>query len=823
MDKVLGETGHRGIKAVRLQDGTVTNDPKVLLEEVLNSFQRQHNTEDEELSTYTEELISHLLKLYNRTQRRDMHCTPITIRELDEVLYKLTPGKTPGVDRLPAELYRRLPLNLKRHLAARLWDIAIGKTDVLSNWANLVHPLYKKGDWANPDNWRTIVCATTEAKLIWMLILKRVAPTVYQAIPPTMWGAIPGRLPLEAVFMQDAVVDMDPISLIITSLDVKGAFPNTSHRLLRAVWNHLELPFQGFLQVYLATRMYAVKNVVGTTPWVHPASRVPQGGAEGPFFFLLVTLPLAFYIRPSYPDVAPYPLRTTLLVFADDMAVVTATARQPLPTTPDSTRATKVLHDVTNYLEGNQLLVHNVKSATMVHTAPPPPLRPGAPPMNPVCMATYLGVQQAATASGVTLPPNLIRQLTRTLVIARIVALSTQALAYFLQAVLNADIGFQALHLTHPQQMLQEATTTVRRAWTIHGHRPTSLPAAVRVASPPYYGDNTDHLVNNAYTAHTATHLHRLMPNHEPEVRVIFTLTLREAQYHDNTCPRYILHQRGLPTKVGSRIWNHLQLLLPHHQHVIQTNHPCRETGPVAVLQTAVDGGPTGSTTTLDLVGNTLHLVRVNPNQMRALQRVGTHHIPFLQHLEWPNKSILESNMRNTAAQTGHPQPTDGEVREAFDLFWSTHKRPLPQAPPRRNQAHHRPPQQVDYVPGATVPAVLLLAPNGLKTTLRPGRARGYLWKLPPPTARSFPHHLLEMWVTHLQPAPDAHMMGTGMQTQTTRTQDTYFLVLSHCNELAHVVAAGSAPLFALSSCKFLVSWANNTKQWTITNINKWI
>ena len=52
--KVLGETGHRGIKVVRLQEGTVTNDPKVVLEEVLNSFQRQHNTEDEGLSAYTE-------------------------------------------------------------------------------------------------------------------------------------------------------------------------------------------------------------------------------------------------------------------------------------------------------------------------------------------------------------------------------------------------------------------------------------------------------------------------------------------------------------------------------------------------------------------------------------------------------------------------------------------------------------------------------------------------------------------------------------------------------------------------------------------------
>ena len=73
MDKVLGETGHRGIKAVRLQDGTVTNDPKVVLEKVLSSFKRQHNTKDGELSAHPEELISHLPELYIRTQRRDMH------------------------------------------------------------------------------------------------------------------------------------------------------------------------------------------------------------------------------------------------------------------------------------------------------------------------------------------------------------------------------------------------------------------------------------------------------------------------------------------------------------------------------------------------------------------------------------------------------------------------------------------------------------------------------------------------------------------------------------------------------------------------------
>ena len=64
------------------------------------------------------------------------------------------------------------------------------------------------------------------------------------------------------------------------------------------------------------------------------------------------------------------------------------------------------------------------------------------------------------------------------------------------------------------------------------------------------------------------------------------------------------------------------------------------------------------------------------------------------------------------------------------------HKQPLPQSPADKNQAHQRPPERVEYILEATVPAVLLLAPDVLKVTLRPGRVQGNLWMLPPPTAR---------------------------------------------------------------------------------------
>ena len=147
-----------------------------------------------------------------------------------------------------------------------------------------------------------------------------------------------------------------------------------------------------FLQAYLGTRLYAVQTDVGATSWTHPTSGVTQEGAEGPFLFLLVILPLAHYIRRTYPDVAPYPLQTTLLAFADDMALVTANARKPLPDAPENTRGNQVLHDVTSYLKNNRLLVHNVNSATMVHNAPSPPLRPADPAMTPMGTANYLGI-----------------------------------------------------------------------------------------------------------------------------------------------------------------------------------------------------------------------------------------------------------------------------------------------------------------------------------------------------------------------------------------------------------------------------------------------
>ena len=127
---------------------------------------------------------------------------------------------------------------------------------------------------------------------------------------------------------------------------------------------------------YIQTRLYAVITAAGLTPWTGTDSGVPQGGAEGPFLYLLVTLPLAFELARVYPGYAPYPLRSPLINFADNNLLTTATRhRDPenvgLPTTTE--QASAILQLTTTYLDAGQLLVHPANRSGWPTPRPPPP------------------------------------------------------------------------------------------------------------------------------------------------------------------------------------------------------------------------------------------------------------------------------------------------------------------------------------------------------------------------------------------------------------------------------------------------------------------
>ena len=223
---------------------------------------------------------------------------------------------------------------------------------------------------------------------------------------------------------------------------------------------------------------------------------------------------------------------------------------------------------------------------------------------------------------------------------------STQGLAYFMEPVLNAAIGYQALHLLHPQYALSHAQQQVTTAWAQHRGWPTSFPKEAMMPDWRYYGGNTGTLVDTAYVhyaKHAAHLLHRVTHKHQPEVREAAAIRIKEAQTARNTCPRWILAQHGVRPSVGTGIWAQLQHLLPHHAQAILMNHHCDQQGPLVATHTDVHRHPTGEEGTLHLLGATFIIVYITQTQMRVMAQCGAHHAPFLSDPQWRTRRVFQA------------------------------------------------------------------------------------------------------------------------------------------------------------------------------------
>ena len=276
----LAEAGKpQEIRAVRLQCGRVMGNKKEVLEEVAQSFRRQHNQGQQELSGITGRMVRALPRVFTAEQSEDIHRSRVTLGEIKEAVKALKGKKSPGVDQLVVQAYQHLEEPELDGLAGRVTEV-LRTGEPPAERGGKVRLLYKKGDHLRPGNWRPICCAVTEAKLVWMVIFGRIQRGLYAAgvIPDNMWGSVPGRSTQEASFLYDMYRDDEDLEAFMASVDVKGAFPNTPHRLIEEVWRQVGLPYGDFVEKYLRSRRYTVATGKGCTKWVTPGSGVPQGG-----------------------------------------------------------------------------------------------------------------------------------------------------------------------------------------------------------------------------------------------------------------------------------------------------------------------------------------------------------------------------------------------------------------------------------------------------------------------------------------------------------------------------------------------------------------
>ena len=444
--------------------------------------------------------------------------------------------------------------------------------------------------------------------------------------------------------------------------------------------------------------------------------------------------------------------------------------------------------------------------------------------MQVVTTTTHLGVIQATNAEDATLPPKLQSHLALLSRYAswttKALSLSHQSLAYYLTGVLDASIGFQALHSTHSTTALQPATCAVTKAWAAHGGWPTSTPTRAIWAAWLHYGDAIGDEVKAAYTRHIALLLHRMTHNHSPEVREVATIRLQAAQGARNTCPRWILDLTGIPTDMNTRLCNHLQLLLPSPHHSILTNHTCPEEGPLAVLCGDLHHHPKGTINTIDLVGASIIVVYVTLSEMRILHHSGAHHTPFLQPLQWPKYRLFRQYLTQTAQAVGHTLPGSTDMRAAYRHFEKQQPRPITATPPYAPTGSKHVP--VPPVTGPVRPLTLLLALNEAKPTQTTVIHHGAKWRIPKHhmTARDLPN------IPHDSRSMPRTCWASDPEAPTTPWPVLHPIARHHTHPTTHLPPQASAPVaprFHRTDANPTVAWnPDHTPQWLFTTAPTW-
>ena len=438
----LAEAGKpQEIRAVRLQDGSVTGNKREVMEEVAQNFRRQHNQGQQELSRITRRMVRALPRVFTAGQSEDIHRSRVTLGEIKEALRALNGKKSPGVDQLVAEAYQHLEAPELDGLAGRVTEVLrTGEPPV--EWGGKVQPLYKKGDHLRPGNWRPICCAVTEAKPVWMVIFGRIQRRLYAAgvIPDNMWWSVPGRSTQQASFLYDMYLDDEDLEAFMASVDVKGAFPNTPHRLIEEVWRKLGLPYGDFVEKYLRSRRYTVATGKGCTEWVTPGSGVPQGRGEGPFLYLLAMLPLMSWIAREYPQLARAPHTSPAQAYVDDA----------IPMARDE-KSQQVVQDLMQRYGRDNHLVWSTEKLAVLRRGGEDGMAldvgDGVAWLERTEKAVVLGHVQAMEARGVRMPDKLVREFMAMLLVLRHHLPSVQTTLYYLRAVLNVAIGYQGMHL----------------------------------------------------------------------------------------------------------------------------------------------------------------------------------------------------------------------------------------------------------------------------------------------------------------------------------------------------------------------------------------
>ncbi|UYV78012.1 hypothetical protein LAZ67_15003191 [Cordylochernes scorpioides] len=326
----------------------------------------------------------------------------ITLEEIHDVVKKLANGKAVGLDGIPNELLKNLPIPTLNKLK-NLFNKIMSTEKYPQLWTNsIVHPIYKSGDKNNPTNYRGIALCSNISKLFTTILRNRLNNWIEKRmiILENQAGFRKNRSCTDHIILLNSLIQLSLRrkrgKLYVFFVDLTKAFDTVPHDLL---WQKLHKMGISNKFVMLIKNFYQEAKI--TIRWkgqysnnVKINSGVLQGESLSPLLFILYMADLIELYNNSaltgfhLPDFGVL----HLLMYADDIAII-----------GESKINLQIkINLLKSYLDKNKLVLNENKSKIIVFRNGGRPARHenwywGDTPLTVASNITYLGYPFTST------------------------------------------------------------------------------------------------------------------------------------------------------------------------------------------------------------------------------------------------------------------------------------------------------------------------------------------------------------------------------------------------------------------------------------------
>ncbi|KAI5720012.1 hypothetical protein M8J77_000651 [Diaphorina citri] len=158
-----------------------------------------------------------------------------TTSEIKEIIKDLKTNKAAGEDNIIAEIWKYADMNVVRKIQGIIQEIWESES-IPEEWkVALIHPLHKKGDKADPNNYRGISLLPVTYKILSKALLNRLEPQLDNCIGEYQGGFRKGRSCVEQILNLKLILKYRKIrgkDIVVTFVDFKKAYDSIDRETL---------------------------------------------------------------------------------------------------------------------------------------------------------------------------------------------------------------------------------------------------------------------------------------------------------------------------------------------------------------------------------------------------------------------------------------------------------------------------------------------------------------------------------------------------------------------------------------------------------------